>query len=307
MLYIWPFFAFFSAPLLLPTVLEFLKAHLTTIFTLVCGKRPLTTQTTSSLSPPQKAIALQATNLLSANKIYYPFYLLFTILLSLAIVKFNTIIHPFTLADNRHYMFYIFRYTIRRSIKMRYLLVGAYTLCRWLVWKRLAGNSTDKFPSSANNKKTKSKTKDTTTKSSNSIGTLDEPSSPSFASPQTSTILLWLLTTSLSLITAPLVEPRYFILPWVFFRLLVPAWQIPSASKSESSPPTPTTQKNPLTLLKNYITALGQKIDLTLAAETLWFVAINLGTMYMFLYRPFYWRHSSGDLLDSGKLQRFMW
>ena len=56
-----------------------------------------------------------------------------------AIVHFNTIIHPFTLADNRHYMFYVFRYTIRRPGLTRYLLVIAYTLSRLVVWDRLAG------------------------------------------------------------------------------------------------------------------------------------------------------------------------
>ena len=305
MLYIWPFFAFFSAPLLLPTILELLQTPLTTIFTLVCGKRRSNTPTKSSLPAPPKPLTLQATNLISVNKIYYPFYLLSTILFSIAIVKFNTIIHPFTLADNRHYMFYIFRYTIRRSIKMRYLLVGAYTLSRWLVWKRLAGNTTAKPPSPLKNKNTKSKTK--TTNPSNGLGTLNEPNSTSSASPPTSTILLWLLTTSLSLITAPLVEPRYFILPWVFFRLLVPAWQVPLPESSAPATSLNITPKSPLTHLHKAITTLGRKIDLTLAVETLWFIAINLGTMYMFLYRPFYWRDNSGDLLDGGRLQRFMW
>ena len=181
-------------------------------------------------------------------------------------------------------MFYIFRYTIRSSLKKRYLLVGAYTLTRWLVWKRLAGNST---PTPTTTRNTKSNPKPT-----NTLTTLDSPTSTTSTSPQTSTILLWLLTTSLSLITAPLVEPRYFILPWVFFRLLVPAWQVPQ-------PPAPnlrTTRQTPLTKLQNTITAIGRKVDLTLALETLWFIAINLGTMYMFLYRPFYWKGSSGDL-----------
>ena len=39
----------------------------------------------------------------------------------------------------------------------------------------------------------------------------------------TSTALVLFLTTCLSLMTAPLVEPRYFILPWVMWRLLVMA------------------------------------------------------------------------------------
>ena len=53
------------------------------------------------------------------------------------------------------------------------------------------------------------------------------------------------------------------------------------------------------------LTGLG--LDPRLVLETLWFVAINLGTMYMFLFKPFYWRNSDGELLDGGNVQRFMW
>lgn len=239
MLYIWPFFAFFSAPLLLPSIF----------------------------------INLQRATTLAGQmwrKVYYLPYIAATVALSLAIVKYNTIIHPFTLADNRHYMFYVFRYTILRSMKLRYALVAGYTLFRWLVWDTLAGPN----PQPA------------------SVETKQKPTQTSQAtppiSPPTSTALFWLLATTLSLITAPLVEPRYFILPWIFWRLLVPTWSPPFR-----------------------IPGLGwlQKTgaDPRLLLETLWFLAINVGTMYMFLARPFYWRGADGELLDGGKVQRFMW
>jgi alpha-1,2-glucosyltransferase len=127
------------------------------------------------------------------------------------------------------------------------------------------------------------------------------PTPPS-TSPSTSTALLWLLSTTLSLITAPLVEPRYFILPWLFWRLLLPAWtpignNNPSTSSSSASASWTT---NKLKTLRG--------VDPRLFLETAWFLAINLGTMYMFLFRPFYWRDGeNGELLDGGKVQRFMW
>jgi alpha-1,2-glucosyltransferase len=48
-------------------------------------------------------------------------------------------------------------------------------------------------------------------------------------------------------------------------------------------------------------------VDPRLALETVWFLVINLGTMYMFLFRPFYWKSPDGELLDGGNVQRFMW
>ncbi|KAK1836879.1 glycosyltransferase [Podospora conica] len=245
-LYLFPFLAFFSFPLLLPSLLSPLRT-LSRLFT----GRPTPPGTTAS------------------QTVYYAPYHLLTTLLSLLAVKHNTIIHPFTLADNRHYMFYIFRYTILRSARVRYALVAAYTATRWLVWDALAGFGSPSTPSPADSKV--------------------QPGAPS-----TSTAIFWLLATTLSLVTAPLVEPRYFILPWVFWRLLVPAWDPAAAAAGGGS-------KWPLRKLA------GWGVDPRVALETAWFVAINLGTMYMFLFRPFYWRGADGEVLDGGRVQRFMW
>ncbi|KAK3352264.1 glycosyltransferase family 59 protein [Lasiosphaeria hispida] len=298
MLYIWPFFAFFSAPLLIPSALPLLEAPLRLI-SKSTGKEPSEpTLTRPVLQRPEKPLTLRLTDLLFVKKIYYIPYILGTVLLSLAVVKFNTIIHPFTLADNRHYMFYVFRHTILRSPNLRYLLVAAYTASRWLVWAALAGSSPTPakqtnlppqiLPPTARLRKhpPPSKTKTTVTTT---------PPTPSTSPPPTSTALLWLLATSLSLMTAPLVEPRYFILPWVFWRLLVPAWR-PAAAAGQGRPG-----------LGRVYAQLGQKIDVRLGLETVWFLAINLGTMYMFLFRPFYWRGPDGEVADGGRVQRFMW
>ncbi|KAM7207760.1 DIE2/ALG10 family domain containing protein [Naviculisporaceae sp. PSN 640] len=314
MLYIWPFLAFFSAPLFLPIIVEFLLSPLKAISTLIAGKLPTSNDTRPSGA---KSPVLKITSLLSNKKVYYPLYIILTVIVSLAIVKFNTIIHPFTLADNRHYMFYVFRYTILRGAKIRYLLVGAYTAARWFIWRRLGGGVLEgekRSPSTEIHMGDDQKKK---------RGEVDATS----VAPLTSTVLLWVITTSLSLITAPLVEPRYFILPWVFFRLLVPAWgvQIPSSSSSVPSteagkakpaakptgkPGAPQPSEDKKGILTK-IWELIEAIDLSLALETIWFIVINLGTMYMFLYRPFYWRTVAEDgsevLLDGGRLQRFMW
>ncbi|KAK3324495.1 DIE2/ALG10 family-domain-containing protein [Cercophora scortea] len=321
MLYIWPFFAFFSAPLLIPTVLGLLSAPMQTMYRLINNNSAPNDTTPSPKQAKQKnkatnspqSLALRATTLFLTNKIYYIPYLLGTVLLSLAVVKYNTIVHPFTLADNRHYMFYVFRYTILRSVQRRYWLVAAYTACHWLVWKRLAGNPPSsqstvtadslKFintPFPSREMQALSRAHTPAPKKNNVIK--EDAKSTAYASPSTSTALIWLLTTALSLITAPLVEPRYFILPWVFFRLLVPAWQ-PEANPFSADEARDSWWK------RGYNRAVGvaSRVDLTLAVETAWFLVINLGTMYMFLFRPFMWKSADGEVLDEGRVQRFMW
>lgn len=95
------------------------------------------------------------------------------------------------------------------------------------------------------------------------------------AETKTSFALIWLLTTALSLITAPLVEPRYFILPWVIWRLHVR----PSRGA-----------------------IAGLSVERTrLWGETLWFLAVNVGTCAVFLGKEFEWAS------EPGRVQRFMW
>ncbi|TAQ85008.1 hypothetical protein B7494_g6664 [Chlorociboria aeruginascens] len=191
-------------------------------------------------------------------------YTTIALLATLVIIKYNTIIHPFTLADNRHYVFYVFRYTILRHSLIRYLLAPIYLLCLYLAYSTLAGPSrTIEFKPSSSKPTPKSKILDHTQEMQQAEG------------PTTSFFLILLLSTSLSLVTAPLVEPRYFIIPWLFWRLHIPS-SSPEAKKMAS-------------------------IDYVLLFETVWFLAINAVTGYVFLYRGFEW------VQEEGKVQRFMW
>jgi alpha-1,2-glucosyltransferase len=295
MLYLWPFFAFFSAPLLIPPIVS-LGFRL-----LGFGSQLFTTGTAKEV--PSKTKQLDSVILQSLDiffKIVLPVvFAVGGVVAAVGIVKYNTIIHPFTLADNRHYMFYIFRYTILRGTTVRYSLVAIYCGCAWAVWKRLAGHSSVRqdrtdtnicspFPLGAE-------------------GQLDDKKSlaapdSSLTSPATSTALFWLLTTALSLITAPLVEPRYLILPWIFWRLLVPSWPIQTYDLPEAL-----SAKLSTIPLLGWLYKQGRHSDLTLWLETAWFLVVNLGTMYMFLFRPYVWRNEQGEVLDDGRLQRFMW
>lgn len=174
-------------------------------------------------------------------------------------IHYNTIVHPFTLADNRHYVFYVFRVLMRRE-EIKYLAAPIYVLTGYVVIQTLGTKPLR--PSVP--KKGKA------TKPVPSVGC------------QTSFVVVWLITTALSLITAPLVEPRYCIIPWMMWRLRMISTNMDAANED-----TPEKAENGV--------VYGTLV------ETLWFTAIGFGTGYMFLYRGFSWPQ------EPGKTQRFMW
>lgn len=368
MLYIWPLFAFFSWPLLLPYALSLIGVVVRLFDTpKTDSKKPILKQgkpsspsSKSSLdvkqpssgsapseaqplvedSPPTVSRALSLVSLFFGSRILWPLYLLFTIALSVLVVKYNTIVHPFTLADNRHYMFYIFRYTIRRAAWIRYLLIIPYTVSRYLTWGTMAGCSewmgtwqdgecsmyyhrARRAPYLSHPFWTRhgGKTRQTSAEFPRRVQDVPseaqrvqqeefdrnlakDPLALSSEPASTSTGLIFLLATSLSLITAPLVEPRYFIIPWVMWRLLVPAWRLHDHDGPMSSSVVPKLSQYP------YIGRLVQTFkayDLRLVIETMWFLVINLVTGYIFLNKPYLWTSEDGKILDGGRLQRFMW
>lgn len=298
MLYIWPFFAFFSAPLLLPYALSVVRSarRIATgssskpsvndgALRAKGSKKGQESKLDSRPLPSEVFFALRLTG--KSRTLASTMTILSIIVLSGLVVRYNTIVHPFTLADNRHYMFYVFRYTIRRAAWIRYLLLVPYFISGWMVLGTSAGCSHgpggDQEATNARQDPAELLQAD-----------------PLFCSTEampTSTGLLLLITTLLSLITAPLVEPRYFIIPWVMWRLQVPAWRTGAPSGG------PFSGQSALGRVVGY---LGQH-DARLLLETAWFLAINLATCYIFLAKPYVWRAEDGTVLDDGRLQRFMW
>ncbi|KAM5347913.1 hypothetical protein ACJ41O_007737 [Fusarium nematophilum] len=362
MLYIWPFFAFFSLPLLLPYALPFaniLARLLNMRGSPGSSSTPSSSRSsqrgsksrkgagkkgagervpaTSSDTPPTLSTPLKVVSTFFNSKIHWPIYLVVTVVLSVGVVRYNTIIHPFTLADNRHYMFYVFRYTIRRAGWIRYALVLPYTLARWMAWGAIAGCSEWLFfwyRDACSAYYTSSRKApflshpfwinwSGSARQSGVVGTAVPPASPQaevseqqelgkaieedplYASVEpasTSTGLIFLLATTLSLMTAPLVEPRYFIIPWVMWRLLVPAWRLHDHEGPD----------NVVGMMSRHprlgpVVGVLQRYDLRLVLETAWFVTINAATGYIFLCKPYLWKAEDGTLLDEGRLQRFMW
>ncbi|KIW66555.1 hypothetical protein PV04_05878 [Phialophora macrospora] len=241
MLYIWPAIVFFSWPVLLP------------LFSDLLGFRKRLPRSTTTVT---------------------------FIAIMLAIVNLNTIIHPFTLADNRHYTFYVFA-ILRKHWLIKYAAVPVYFACAFLVLAALGGSP------------------DATSGAQKSIRILhgDDTVCVSF-------MIVWLISTALSLVAAPLVEPRYFLIPWLTWRLAVPDYTAPSDEKrrrttletkamaSDRSPtPGPSALQSALRLAAAYSGWV----------ELCWYVLINLVTCYVFLYRGFEWPQ------EPGHVQRFMW
>ncbi|KAF2846343.1 glycosyltransferase family 59 protein [Plenodomus tracheiphilus IPT5] len=240
MLYIWPYIAFFSFPLLvgplLRPVVPFLPKKLQTIVNDGLNASTISTMPTFLVSVVFSTFGLIA-------------------------VHFNTIIHPYTLADNRHYVFYVFR-IIRHHPAIKYLAVPVYFVCAWLVLQALASQASGKEG----------------TESKRDHGPTNDKAD--HRQPRVSFITIWLATTALSVVTAPLVEPRYFIIPWIIWRLHVPC--VPASLS-----------RNPL----DGKTVYNKRLIL----ETIWLLAINAAVSYTFLYRTFTWPS------EPGKLQRFLW
>ncbi|KAI8934089.1 hypothetical protein NX059_008851 [Plenodomus lindquistii] len=239
-LYVWPYIAFFSWPLLVGPLLRPFVPFLPPRLQSICNEAFYA-----------RKVSLRPTLLVSV---------VFLIGASVA-VHFNTFIHPYSMGDNRHYLFYIFR-LIRLRPALKYLAVPVYYICAWLVLQALASPASDK---EGGNPQLNSRP-------------INDEAAPT--QPQISFITIWLATGALSVVTAPLVEPRYFIIHWITWRLHVPC--------------------TPASLLQH--PSNGKTVyDKRLVLETMWLLAINAAVSYTFLYRTFSWPS------EPGNKQRFIW
>ncbi|CAK9185296.1 unnamed protein product [Ilex paraguariensis] len=138
-------------------------------------------------------------------------------------VHFFSIAHPYLLADNRHYPFYLWRKVIKSHWLTKYLLVPLYVYSWFSISSTLA-------------------------KVQKKIW-----------------VLVYFLACAATLIPAPLIEFRYYTIPFFFL------------------------------LLHSHVMD-----DTSWLLMGIFYVAINIFTMFMFLSRPFSWDHEAG-------IQRFIW
>lgn len=135
-----------------------------------------------------------------------------------ACVHFFTFEHPYLLADNRHFSFYVWRRWFKAHWMCRFLLVPAYLFALHLI--KFSVLHVPRFVAA-----------------------------------------FFILATSAVLVPAHLLEPRYFIVPFVFWRL----------SLLESRP-------------------------VVLYIDMAFQLVINCLTFYLFFEKPFRWSHEPQDL-----------
>jgi alpha-1,2-glucosyltransferase len=258
MLYIWPYILFFSFPVVLPIAIRRLLGQCRAI-----------SNTRAHPSGSGLFLVYLGTRTL---------YTLAFIGVALLAVHYNTIVHPFTLADNRHYVFYIFR-ILRWHWAIKYLAAPVYIVCAYLALATLGGSAKiGALKSEGGRRKTAKDTPE-------SVAALTAAAS---STTRTSFALVWLTTTTLALISAPLVEPRYYIISWIMWRMHVLPYASPSPAIDTPS-------------AKEKVALAKRRAKIVLWAETLWLLLINSVTGYVFLYKGFEWPQ------EPGAVQRFMW
>lgn len=278
MLYLWPYITFFSIPLTYPYLVQGSIA--------LIGALP-------GLRNLEPNLMFRRPKFLPRAKVMIPI-----VALALVVVRYNTIIHPFTRADNRHYTFYVFRLLLRHP-SIKFLVTPIYIIAAWSIIQALGAPAT--LLSSGNDSKMSPELK--------RIAPVDKAAPPpeqplrinhaSAGEGNTVTfVLVWICTSMLQLVTAPLVEPRYFILPWIMWRLRVPSSCAPTSMKEGKDSSKKGSKQSRVGRLKQ---VLWDQHDHRLWLETAWFLAINLVTGWVFLHKGFEWKQ------EPGVVQRFMW
>ncbi|GAA5932323.1 hypothetical protein JCM1841_000849 [Sporobolomyces salmonicolor] len=166
-------------------------------------------------------------------------------------IKNYTIAHPFLLADNRHFAFYLWRRLINVHPLARYALAPGYLIAAQLLYRALARAGSIRL----------------------------------------STFLLFVGATSVVLIPTPLIEPRYFLTPFILLRLFL-------SPGSLASP------------------AVRRRHKIVLVLEAALYVAVQAICVWLFLERGFQWDVRVGadgkglegrDEREVGKTQRIMY
>ncbi|XP_018684086.2 dol-P-Glc:Glc(2)Man(9)GlcNAc(2)-PP-Dol alpha-1,2-glucosyltransferase isoform X3 [Musa acuminata AAA Group] len=151
------------------------------------------------------------------NKIFYSFQVLLALVIGFIAVFFFSIAHPYLLADNRHYPFYLWRKVIQVHWLMKYLLIPLYVYS-WSFIISILGERQRRI-----------------------------------------WVLSYVIATALVLVPAPLIEFRYYTIPFYFLIL---------HSK------------------------IGKTSNWLLIGCL--YAVVNIFTMYLFLFRPFHWDHEPG-------------
>ncbi|KAK6519465.1 glucosyltransferase [Arthrobotrys megalospora] len=173
-----------------------------------------------------------------------------------------TYTHPFMLADNRHYVFYIWRRTILSHPDAKYLGIPLYFLSGFFVYRQI-GVKPPALPPT--------------------VKAINPQSSAVVYTTHTLTFLLaFFAATAGTLVFAPLVEFRYFVVPWVMWRMHIGIGDGKGEEKGWWK--------------RNRVGG----VDLRVWMEMVAFLVVHAVTIKIFLEREFQWPGTPG-------MMRFMW
>ncbi|SCU99368.1 LADA_0H19306g1_1 [Lachancea dasiensis] len=175
------------------------------------------------------------------------------------VIRYFTVVHPFLLADNRHYTFYLFKKIMMRNFWFKYILMPwVYHFATFHYIEIMRTKIMQFHP------------------------VLPIEIKNPTELPVQLTHISWtalIICTLLTVVPSPLFEPRYYILPFMFWRVFLTP--VPENILDESDP--------------------GElKFCRRLGLELVWFLCINALTMLIFCFRSFAW---DGEAY----LQRIIW
>ena len=188
---------------------------------------------------------------------------------SVIIIHNNTLVHPYLLADNRHYTFYLWQRLYARHYTLKYVMSVVYLYGAHLLFNVCLQKRSNIFR------------------------------------------VLYLLCVALSIVPQRLLEPRYFILPFLIARIQCPPFVSRAALYSNRSrrgraASRSSYWKNLCSTCTTYINASRRKLNRIFNAfphvcwEFLYYILINLATLAIFGTKTFWWK-------DFTEPQRIMW
>ncbi|KAF8316063.1 hypothetical protein DL93DRAFT_786916 [Clavulina sp. PMI_390] len=220
-------------------------------------------------------------------------------------IRLFTIHHPFLLSDNRHYTFYVWARVFRRHPLVGPALAPGYLVCAYAWFVRVYCPPRPRINARTTTNPPMLRANGSAVPHGNGNGGIAEavaappPTTALRTTPQDSTksllhALLLPICLVLALLPTPLLEPRYFLIPYILLRLQVPLPSIPFSSSSSRSSSTAwweTTVEDTFGLSPSDNGGIMWGVLL----EGVWYAAINYATMWVFLYKE---REGVG---------RFMW
>lgn len=185
-----------------------------------------------------------------------PVKLFFEIIGIMIVIRYFTKVHPFLLADNRHYTFYLFKRLIGSNSRLiKYLIMAPVYHFSTFVYMEVLRPSQFAFEPIA------------------PLPVKDPIDLPIQLSHISWTILM--VCTFLTIVPSPLFEPRYYILPFFFWRLFITCSAEPIINELVPAKETET----PVTISSTR----------RLGLEVIWFMFINIALLIIFISHPFSW------------------